>query len=494
MVRPSRRTFRSLIRSGQGVPVASVFPQEASPQSIFQSLRLAAPHALLESARLHPVTGRYSMMAGEPRLVLLARGREVRLEGPGGLREREGDPFAILQHLLAARPAARLPGFPPFVGGAVGFVGFDACRLMEALPSRAEDDFPLPDMGFFFSDEAVVVDHAREKVWVIALAAPGGDPDRSYDRAVARVEQLVERVTHSSTSEARFPPGASPAGTRLTHTRESFEEMVRAAKGFIADGEIYQANLSQRLIVDQREDPWASYRRLTEINPSPFACYADFPSAAPGGLQIVSSSPERLLRVRGEAAETRPIAGTRPRGRTAVETARLRRDLILNEKERAEHLMLVDLERNDLGRVCRYRSVRVDDLMALEEYSHVIHIVSNVRGSLRPGVGLGELFAAVFPGGTISGCPKIRSLEIIDALEPARRQLYTGSFGYVSASGAMDFNILIRTGFVRDGQVAIQAGAGIVADSDPGREYEETLHKAEALREVFEEADALRPV
>lgn len=534
MFRPSRRTFRSLSRSGRWVPVAASFPQEASPQVLFEALRPGSPRVLLESARLHPVTGRYSFIAGEPRLVMLAKGRQVRLEGPAGVRKLQGDPFAVLQQLLDERPAARLPGLPPFVGGAVGFVGFDACRLLEDLPSRAEDDFPLPDLGFLFCDDAVVVDHLWEKVWVIALAAPGDD--RSYDRAVARVEELADRIscpeefqpwvlppvgplpsvpahclaglanpvllTHrtaslvqqskvnrtagaaAETSPRRHPWPEHPA--QATHTRENFERMVRTAKRFIASGDIYQANLSQRFVSPVREEPWVSYRRLTALNPSPFACYAEFPSAAPGGLSIVSSSPERLLRVRRGVAETRPIAGTRPKGASAVETARLRRELILNEKERAEHLMLVDLERNDLGRVCRYGSVKVDDLMAMEEYSHVIHIVSNVRGRLREGARLPELFAAAFPGGTISGCPKVRSLEIIDGLEPVRRQLYTGSMGYVSATGEMDFNILIRTGFVRGGQVAIQAGAGIVADSDPGREYDETLHKARALREVFE--------
>jgi anthranilate/para-aminobenzoate synthase component I len=256
--------------------------------------------------------------------------------------------------------------------------------------------------------------------------------------------------------------------------------MVVRAKGYIADGEIYQANLSQRFSMPLVEDPWELYRRLSRINPSGFAAFADF-----GELKMISASPERFLRVRGRRVETRPIAGTRPRGRTAVETARLRQELILNEKERAEHLMLVDLERNDLGRVCRYGSVRVDESMVLEEFSHVIHIVSNVRGSLRPEVRIKDLIAAAFPGGTITGCPKIRSIEIIDELEPVRRGFYTGSLGYLSYSGEIDLNLLIRTAFVVNGSVIVQTGAGIVADSDPGREYEETLHKARALMEAL---------
>ena len=273
--------------------------------------------------------------------------------------------------------------------------------------------------------------------------------------------------------------GSFASSIQATHSRDGFEKMVRQAKEFIADGEIYQANLSQRFSMPLKEGPWNLYQRLRAINPSPFAAFADF-----GFLQIISASPERFLRVQERRVETRPIAGTRPKGSTAVETARLRQELILNEKERAEHLMLVDLERNDLGRVCRYGSVRVDELMVLEEYSHVIHIVSNVRGTLRPKVRPVDLMAATFPGGTITGCPKIRSMEIIDRLEPVRRQLYTGSLGYISATGDVDLNLLIRTAFVVKDSVYVQAGAGIVADSDPGREYEETLHKAQALMDT----------
>jgi anthranilate/para-aminobenzoate synthase component I len=252
--------------------------------------------------------------------------------------------------------------------------------------------------------------------------------------------------------------------------------MVRRAKAFIAQGEIYQVNLSQRFSAPLSSSPWKLYEDLRAINPSPFAAFADY-----GSLQIVSASPERFLRVQGDLIETRPIAGTRPMGETPEETHALRSELLLNEKEQAEHLMLVDLERNDLGRVCRYGTVQVDTFMDLEEYSHVIHIISNVRGTLRPGVGFADLIRATFPGGTITGCPKVRCLEILEMLEPVRRQLYTGSLGFVSYTGDLDFNLLIRTAFMTGGRVYLHAGAGIVADSDPTREYEETLHKAKAL-------------
>ena len=479
---PSRRKFEKLARLGQWIPVAACLPLESTPQALFESVRFQAPHVLLESARIHPVTGRYSILVGEPTQVFTAKGNRIRIEEADGVQSFEGDPLEVLEKMLKSKPALRLPGFPPFVGGAVGFFSYDAARLLEKIPSLAQDDLDLPRIGFLFCDQAVVVDHLEEKIWVVVLASPKAD----YDETVSRLESFRDRIIAGV--PARGWPTEDLARTsrpspRRGHTRAEFEAMVRRAKGYIADGEIYQANLSQRLSMPLGEEPWPLYRRLTEINPSPFAAYADF-----GFLQVVSASPERFLRVSGREIETRPIAGTRPRGQTAVETARLRRELILNEKERAEHLMLVDLERNDLGRVCRYGSVEVDDLMVLEEYSHVIHIVSNVRGTLKENVSLRGLIAATFPGGTISGCPKIRSLEIIEELEPVRRHLYTGALGYLSYTGDLDLNLLIRTAFVSGGWIHVQAGAGIVADSDPSREYEETLHKAQALLEASYES------
>ncbi len=359
--------------------------------------------------------------------------------------------------------------------------------MFEKLPVRAQDDLHLPDLAFLFCDQAIVLDHLEGKLWPIILADPIGNLDRAYDEAVAKVEALMLRVTRVPVRPEivegwTFMDDQThhERGLESTHTRAAFEAMVRQAKEFIAEGQIYQANLSQRFTLPLRDRPWELYRRLTDINPSPFAAFVDL-----GPLQIVSASPERFLRIHGSEIETRPIAGTRPKGRTALETAYLRKELLLNEKERAEHLMLVDLERNDLGRVCRYGSVQVGDLMALEEYSHVIHIVSNVGGRLQQGVSLKDLMAATFPGGTISGCPKIRCLEVIDALEPVRRHFYAGSLGYFSYSGEIDLNLLIRTAFVKGREAYIHAGAGIVADSDPSREYDETLHKARALLETL---------
>jgi len=264
---------------------------------------------------------------------------------------------------------------------------------------------------------------------------------------------------------------------RSNFTKSGFEKIVRRAKEYIADGDIYQANLSQRFSVDiGRQDAFGLYERLSKINPSPFACFLDF-----GELKIASSSPERLLKLENNVVQTRPIAGTRPKGKTALQNFTLSRELILSDKERAEHIMLVDLERNDLGRVCEYASVKVDELMLLEKYSHVMHIVSNVTGRLKPLKDRFDLLRAVFPGGTITGCPKIRCMEIIDELEPVARNIYTGSIGYLDFNGDMDLNIAIRTFVIKRNKAYVQTGAGIVADSDPEKEYYETLYKAQAL-------------
>lgn len=482
MVLPSRREFWEYARSHgkQRVPVAAKVPLEATPQDIFRALDLKRPHFLLESARIHAITGRYSIVVGEPRLLLIARGGRVSLAEGSEIQSFEAEPLAVFQKLLDAQPACRIPGFPPFVGGAVGFFGFDAYRYFENLAPRADGDLRLPDLGFGFFDEAVVLDHLRQELWAIVLAPASEDRTSSYDQAAARAEALLLRSTRSPQSEFRVQ--SSPAPLSSTHTRESFEAMVWRAKEFIARGDIYQANLSQRFMTRLPCEPWVLYERLSSINPSPFAAYADFPATGLSEeFQVICASPERFLRVQGLRIETRPIAGTRPRGERLSETERLRRELLLNEKERAEHLMLVDLERNDLGRICRYGTVEVDTLMDLEEYSHVIHIISNVRGLVRQGVPMADLLAATFPGGTITGCPKVRCLEILEMLEPVRRELYTGSLGFISYTGDIDFNLIIRTALVTGESVFVHTGAGIVADSDPGKEYEETLHKARAL-------------
>ncbi|PIQ81835.1 MAG: hypothetical protein COV76_06985, partial [Candidatus Omnitrophica bacterium CG11_big_fil_rev_8_21_14_0_20_64_10] len=446
MILPSVEEFRSLLDRFPSVPVAKRLPLTRSPRALLEAAGWEAPAVLLESARTHPVTGRFSILAGAPETTLTARGW------------RPENPFAQITRWLADRRAPQLPGFPPFVGGVIAAIGYDAYRYFGdpfRFDPSASTRSGLPDLAAAFFEEAAVVDHQEKVLWVIALSRPGLAPEAAHREGIERVERLAARLAGEGPAAE---PSAGPVAFEATHSRAAFREMVGLAQEAIAAGEIYQANLSQRFTASWSGSPWALYNRLTGINPSPFAAFADF-----GSFQIVSASPERLLRAADGWAQTRPIAGTRRRGRDAAEQTRLRQELLLNEKERAEHLMLVDLERNDLGRICRYGSVAVDELMGLEEYSHVTHIVSNVVGELREGVGLTEMVRALFPGGTITGCPKVRCLEIIEQLEPVRRGFYTGSLGYASASGPMDLNLLIRTALVTAGRVEIQAGAGIVA-------------------------------
>jgi aminodeoxychorismate synthase component I len=393
---------------------------------------------------------------------------------------------------MANYRSARVNGLPPFTGGAVGFFSYEFVHQFEKLPRNAQDDLGIPEACFLFVDLVVAFDHIANKVWLIVN--PGAreqemgfrkpEPDqwgRLYDEAVERLKAFADKLSEKS-DRPTIAGGRAPLRLEPYLTQDRFESMVLRCKEYIAAGDIYQANLSQRFSAPAGGfDPLRLYEVLREVNPSPFAAYAEF-----GDLTIVSSSPERLVRLHGRVADTRPIAGTRRRGRDFDETAALTIELLTNEKERAEHIMLLDLERNDLGKVCSYGTVVVDELMVVEDYSHVIHIVSNVRGELAPGKDGFDLIRAVFPGGTITGVPKVRCMEIIDELEPVARGPYTGSLGYIANTGDLDLNIIIRTFVVKADAAYVQTGAGIVADSDPLREYAETLEKAEGLAKALE--------
>jgi len=394
---------------------------------------------------------------------------------------------------------------PPFQGGAVGVLSYDFVQYLERLPKNTIDDLNLPDAHFLMIDKLVAFDQQENKCWVIVcpgIRDTGGervDWSEKYDEAEDEIEKILKKVTsyklkenssfipyHSNPPTPPFTEGGQGGITKIEITyemkKDEYMDIVKRAKEYIAAGDIFQANLSQRVsayIGDKSR--WNLYKTLSSINPAPFAAYLDF-----GDYQIVSSSPERLLKVRDGIIETRPIAGTRPRGKDYEEDELMRAELLLNEKERAEHIMLVDLGRNDLGRVSDYGTVRVDELMITEDCSHVIHIVSNVIGRIADGKDCFDAIKAAFPGGTITGVPKIRCMEIIDELEPLRRGPYTGSIGYVSFSGDMDLNIIIRTFVIKGKKAYVQVGAGIVADSDPDKEYYETLKKAEALIRTLE--------
>jgi anthranilate/para-aminobenzoate synthase component I len=487
MINLSKKEFLDEVRQGRIPPLYREIPY-ADPILFYRSFYDRKNTIFLDSAKGSMKIARYSFIASNPYLIFKLKDGEVEIEdilvGRKTLSLRK--PFERLNELLGVYPQKPVPGLPPFQGGAVGLFSYDFARYIENLPTYAYDDLQIPDAHFLFFDVVYSFDHLLRKAWIIS--APGarftgfGYRDMSEIDWVEAYEDSLEALSrgtlHYTQNKGRIPKSMNGAfSVTYEMSKSQYMDIVGRAKEYIAAGDIFQANLSQRISADVgSDDPWAIYEVLREVNPSPFAAYADF-----GDYQIVSSSPERLIEVKGRIVETRPIAGTRPRGKDRDEDSLMRSELLLNEKERAEHIMLIDLERNDIGRVSRYGSVIVDELMITEDYSHVIHIVSNVRGLINDGMTCLDVVRASFPGGTITGVPKVRCMEIIDELEPVRRGPYTGSLGYIGFSGNMDLNIIIRTFVVKGGRAYIQAGAGIVADSDPEREYHETLKKAEAL-------------
>jgi para-aminobenzoate synthetase component 1 len=457
------------------VPVVEELPPDLTPLDV--CARLAhLPHLLfLDSADPHPTLGRYSFVTADPFAWLEARG----IAG--------SDPLVALAERLRGLPAvATLPGLPPFQGGAAGLFGYDLCHHIERLPRPRFDEFGTPDLAVGLYDWVAAFDHARGGGWLISTGLPATDPQRRRERArrrLARVRAALRK--HSLAPPAAGGPAVEPAlrfelpllpGLASNFDRPGYLAAVRRAVEYVHAGDCFQVNLSQRLLHPATLPPLELYARLRDCNPAPFAGYFDV-----GVYAIASASPERFLRIEGSEVETRPIKGTRPRGASPAEDRRQAEDLLASAKDRAENVMIVDLLRNDLGRVCAYGSVRVAALCALESYRSVHHLVSEVRGRLRPGLGPIDLLRASFPGGSVTGAPKVRAMEIIAELEPTARGPYCGSLGYVGFDGSMDSSILIRTFTVGGGWVQFPVGGGVVADSTPEGEYAETLHKAEGL-------------
>ncbi len=448
---------------------------------MFGRIATSAYAFLLDSVKEAGSTGRYSFIGSDPYLVFQSKGDRIQIHrGEETVAER-GNPLAVLKALIQKFTLPKSgDDLPPFFGGAVGYFGYDLVRFLEPIPALAADDLGCPDLVVMFVETVLAFDHHEETLQIIFTPSPERVQNTPRKilleeglHKIGRLEEILRAPVPAETRGAKFN---SPITPESNLTKDQYVEMIRRCKDYIAAGDIYQANLSQRLSVPFDHDPWPLYKTLREINPSPFSGFLKM-----NDLCLVSASPERLVRLQGGIVETRPIAGTRPRGRTPQEDEGMTLELLANEKERAEHLMLVDLERNDLGKICRYGSVEVNEFMVTEQYSHVIHIVSNVRGRLSPGRDCIDVIRAVFPGGTITGVPKVRCMQIIDELEPVSRGPYTGSFGYISFAGEMDLNIIIRTFIITGGRAYVQVGAGIVADSDPEREYQETLYKAQAL-------------
>jgi anthranilate synthase component 1 len=493
MKQTSFEEFVDLARRGTFVPVVKeIMADLLTPVSAFLKIAEHSDYAFLfESVEGGERVARYSFLGKDPFLVLKARGGRTTLDR-SGVRTETDEPFIVaLRRLMAEFQSPYVPGLPRFTGGAVGFIGYDASPQFEhALQqawqgaawasAEAEDD-----AGFMLFDTVLAFDHVKHRILIVANARVTADENLEalYQFACAKIG-FLERELERGLS-VREAPASSPPEFSANQPRDRFEAGVRTIKEHIAAGDIYQAVLSQRFEADITADPFTVYRALRHVNPSPYMYFIRL-----GGLSIVGSSPEMLVRVEGRRAETHPIAGTRPRGASDEEDIRLAEELKRNEKERAEHVMLVDLGRNDLGRVCEFGSVRVPQYMALERYSHVMHLVSTVDGRLAEDRDHLDALVACFPAGTVSGAPKIRAMQILAGLEPTRRDVYAGAIGYIDFAGNLDFCIAIRTITIRNGRARVQAGAGIVADSNPAAEYEETRDKARALLQALAMAEA----
>lgn len=480
---------------GPPQPLVVVRPQpNADPFELYQRLAPTnRPSFLLESGNGTHITARYSFFGSEPYLTVSGRGQEYQVEEEGQSTVVTGSAFQALGRILGASMIHQLEGIPPFFGGAVGYLSYDLVRTFESLPSLAADDIGLSDLHVACFDLVAAVDHLTHQLYLMycpPLSRFQAEPrEKLYREGLDRLAELEARLT-GPRPLVTFQGWSQEATLVPNQSREDYTARVRRCQDYITAGDIYQANLSHRFTLSHgpagpppeiNAYATALHGRLRRVNPSPFAGLLHLPE-----LSLVSNSPERLVRLSGAEASTRPIAGTRPRGVGPQEDQDLRAELLASPKERAEHVMLVDLERNDLGKVCRYGTVRVDEFMTVEQYSHVRHLVSDVSGTLQPGTSPLDLVQAVFPGGTITGVPKLRCMEIIEELEPVRRGVYTGALGYFCWSGDLDLNILIRTLLLTKTHGYLQVGAGIVADSDPDREYEETLAKAGAFFNILE--------
>jgi len=455
------------------------------PAEAFENLA-GLPHVLfLDSVLRHPYLGRYSYLTGDPFEWIWSRGRHTYVSNEPE-PPPEADPFTILAERLRRWRTEPVSGLPPFQGGAAGMFGYDLCHHLERLPRPRIDDFAIPDLAVGFYDWVVAFDHVEHRAWIVSSGFPETNPDRRRRRAQNKIQEIRERLAgrrrppcdRRNVDRSLLAPQHAVTIPGLTSNFTSVEylQAVRRAIEYIHAGDCFQVNLAQRLLYPWQKPPVELYRRLRRCNPAPFAAYLDM-----GDFALASASPERFLRVEKGEVQTCPIKGTRPRGLDRQEDEAQARELLASGKDRAENIMIVDLLRNDLGRVCQYGSVHVSAVCRLESYEYVHHLVSEVRGRLRAGLGPIDLLRAAFPGGSVTGAPKIRAMEIIAELEPTARGPYCGSLAYMGFDGSMDSSILIRTCTIGGGWVQFPVGGGIVADSDPQREYEETWHKAEGI-------------
>ena len=485
MIRPSLEEFRALARGDLLVPVTrEVFSDLDTPVSAFLKIDDGRFSFLLESVEGGEKWGRYSFLGSRPAAVLRSYGRRVEITR-GDKREvhEDVDPLAVLEGELVRRRAVPMPGLPRFTGGAVGYLGYDMVRHIERLPDGKPGLDDVPDMVFLFSDVVTIFDNHTHTLKVVTHARGWGDAEDEYAAAVERLDAEVDRL-RGAVPAAPKRSGSAALSVEHAWPAADFEKAVLQAQEYIRAGDIFQVVLSHQLSAPYTAAPFDAYRALRVVNPSPYMYYLHLEDMA-----IVGSSPEVLVRQEDGVVEVRPIAGTRPRGGDAAEDRGLEKELRADEKELAEHVMLVDLGRNDVGRVSRFGSVEVSEFLNVERYSQVMHLVSNVRGKLRAGISPMEVVRACFPAGTVSGAPKVRAMEIIDELEPSRRGVYAGAVGYFDLHGNSDLCIAIRTLLLHKGRAHLGVGAGIVYDSVPAREYEETRNKGKALLMALEQAE-----
>jgi anthranilate synthase component 1 len=510
-VQPSRKEFLALAREHTLVPVCRILTADLeTPVSAF--LRAAWPERecfLLESVENGEQVGRYTFIGLAPFKRIVARGRDIAITEGRKVVQIEGDIFDVLRRALSGHKPARLPGLPPFTAGAVGFFSYDAVRQVEKLPVLAKDELGVPDACLLFFDEVLAFDHVRKEIWLVATAdVTRGKPADAYEKAIARLNKLEKLLAQPL---PKLPSHRNLGKLKVKHrtAKKDYLAAVNRTKEYIAAGDIFQAVLSQRFDVEPGTDTFQVYRALRTVNPSPYMYFLRFspegplgampvnakhPSRkvkAPPAIELAGSSPELLVRVHQGKVEYRPIAGTRPRCADEKQDEAMAEEMLNDQKERAEHVMLVDLGRNDVGRVSEFGSVKVDRLMFVERYSHVMHIVSTIVGRLKKELTAVDALRACFPAGTLSGAPKVRAMEIIEELEPARRGTYGGTVMYADFSGNLDSCIAIRSMLAIGGKGYVQSGAGIVADSVPELEHQEAINKASAVIRAIERAREL---
>jgi anthranilate synthase component I len=489
MLSPDYKEFSRLAREATLVPVVkSVMADLLTPVSAFLAIAAKERDAfLLESVERGEQIGRFTFLGARPYMQVRARGDKVVVQRGKVREQRNCSVIQVAKELLREHRPAKVPGLPPFTAGAVGYFAYDGVRQLENIGEHAQDDLDLPDSVWMFYDRLLAFDHLRHQIHIIATADVSREnPRRAYDRALADIAVLEKKLANGlrpAQMRRSSPASRRKLKVKAGTSRERYVQMVERAKEYIAAGDIFQVVLSQRLDFIPEVEPFDIYRALRTVNPSPYLYFLRM-----GDTHVLGSSPEMLVRVTGRKLEYRPIAGTHRRGRDPAEDEALEQKMLHDEKERAEHVMLVDLGRNDLGRVSEYGSVKVKDLMYVERYSHVMHLVSALEGKLRGDLDALDAFAACFPAGTLSGAPKVRAMQIIEELEPTRRGIYGGSVLYADFAGNLDSCIAIRTLLMQGNKAYLQAGAGIVADSDPESEFEECLNKAKAVLRAVDSA------